>query len=262
MSRHRFFLVGELPIAGDGDAVMVPLSSADLHHAVAVLRVRAGEEIDVVAPSGHVWRVAVAQATAEALTACVASELVDATAGAKPKVTLVFGVSKGSKNDDIVEGAVEVGVSEMLPVMTARSIVKLDAEKRAERGERWRRVALAAAKQSKRASVPRVGDPVALVDALAMLASHDLVLVAWEEASAHGRGIREAVAAAGLLAPGARVAIVVGPEGGLAPEEEEAFERAGAMTFTLGSNILRAQTAAVVAAALVIHELGGLGNSS
>ncbi len=59
MSRHRFFLTSELPDADPGDAVVVPLSLHDLHHAVAVLRVRTGEELDVVAPSGRVWRVAV-----------------------------------------------------------------------------------------------------------------------------------------------------------------------------------------------------------
>lgn len=261
MSRHRFFLEGDLPVAGDDEAVLLPLSAGDLHHAVAVLRVRTGEELDVVEPGGRVWRVAVVAATADALTARVAVELVDPHAAVAPKVTLVFGVSKGSKNDAIVEKAVEVGIAEVLPVLTARSIVKLDAQKRIERGERWRRVALSAAKQSKRASVPDVRDPVTLSDTLALLAAYDLVLVAWEEAAAQGLGIRAAIAAAGLLPPSARVAIVVGPEGGLADEEVAAFERAGAATVTLGATVLRVETAAVVAAALVMHELGGLGSA-
>ena len=151
-----------------------------------------------------------------------------------------------------------IGVARIVPVMCSRSVVKLDAEKAAERAERWRRVALAAAKQSKRADVPHVDDPLGFADVPAALAGHDLVLVAWEEAS--GRGIREAIAAASLPAD-SRVAIVVGPEGGLAAEEVAVLERIGAVTCTLGPTILRAETAAVVAAALVIHELGGLGNA-
>lgn len=262
MSRHRFFLTSELPDADPGDAVVVPLSLHDLHHAVAVLRVRTGEELDVVAPSGRVWRVGVVAATPDGLTARAAVELLDPTTAAAPKVTLVFGVSKGSKNDDIVEDAVEVGVADMVPVLTARSIVKFDAEKRVERGERWRRVALAAAKQSKRGSVPHVSDPAPLSDTLVLLADYDAVLVAWEEAPVTGAGVRDALAAAGPLGEGARVAIVAGPEGGLAPEEVAALERIGGVVVTLGTTILRSDTAAVVFSALVVHELGGLGNSS
>ena len=261
MSRHRFFLLSELPVEAGGDAILLPLSPSDLHHAVSVLRIREGEEIDLVAPSGRVWRVAVASASQDGLAGRVAGELVDPVASDAPQVTLAFGVSKGARNDDIVEGAVEVGVAGLLPVLTARSIVRFDAEKRVERGERWRRVALAAAKQSKRLSVPEVGAPVAFSDALPVLSGYDLVLVAWEEAAASGTGIREAIAAAGPLPPKARVAVVVGPEGGLGVEEVTLLEGIGAVVVTLGTTILRVETAAVVATALVLHELGGLGNA-
>ena len=265
MSRHRFFLDEQLPGAGDGEAVGLPLSAADVHHAVSVLRVHAGEELDVVEPGGSVWHVRVTDAGPDALSATllrrIASECTD-----RGLVTLVFGVSKGSKNDDIVEGAVEVGAARILPVITARSIVKLDAGKVAERGARWRRVALAAAKQSKRASVPEVQDPAPLEATLRELALYDLVIVAWEESDVSERGVRDAVAhVRAAAAPSAdaaiRVAVVVGPEGGLAAEEIAALEAIGAIPVTLGATILRAETAAVVATALVIHELGGLGNA-
>lgn len=261
MSRHRFFLESEMPDSAGGAACFVPLRSADLHHAVGVLRVRSGEEIDVVAPGGRVWRVVVTAAGPEALAGRIAEELLESAGSDAPQVTLVFGVSKGAKNDDIVEGAVEVGVAKLMPALTARSIVRYDAEKRVERGDRWRRVALAAAKQAKRSAVPEVSDPVALDDAVALLAGYDLVVVAWEEAAAEGDGIRAAIEAAGPMPLAARVAVVVGPEGGLASEEVLALERAGAVVVTLGASILRAETAAVVSAALVLHELGGLGNS-
>ena len=79
MSRHRFFLEGELPLSADGQPVLLPLSASDLHHAVGVLRVHAGEELDVVAPSGRVWRVAVSAASPNALTASVADAPADTT---------------------------------------------------------------------------------------------------------------------------------------------------------------------------------------
>ena len=262
MSRHRFFLQAPLPEAVDG-AVVLPLTAADVHHAVGVLRVRTGEEIDVVEPGGAVARVAVTAATSEAVLATIVDRRSAVPAVASPRVTLVFGVSKGGRNDEIVEGATEVGVAAFLPVLTSRSIVKLDADKRAERGARWRRVALAAAKQSKRDVVPEVAAPADLADVLPVIAGFDLVLIAWEETATGGIGVREAIArAVADLGRAARVAICVGPEGGLAGEEVAALERIGATPVTLGATILRAETAAVVASALVVHELGGLGNAS
>ena len=229
---------------------------ADVRHAVAVLRVRAGEELDIAEPGGRVWRVRVVSAESDAV---FAERVGEVAAVLEPRVTLVFGVLKGAKNDDIVQGAVEVGVAELWPVLTARSVVRLDAEKCLARGERLRRVATAAAKQSKRASIPFVADPRDFSAALPLLGDFDLVLVAWEEA---GRGgIRDAIATAALSAD-ARVAVVVGPEGGLTAEEVASLVRACAIACTLGATILRAETAGVLATALVIHELGGLGNAS
>lgn len=240
--------------------MLVPLSAGDLHHAVSVLRVRDGEQIDVVAPSGAVWRVTVAGASQAGLTAYAEELPRDPALVGAPQVTLVFGVSKGAKNDEIVQGAVEVGISRLIPVLMARSIVRFDAEKRAERGDRWRRVALSAAKQSKRMSVPGVDDPAPLADVLEELREHDVVLVAWEDAEHAGQGVRQALKVAGPLMSGARIAVVTGPEGGLAAEEIEALTGIGGRVVTLGDTILRAETAAVVLGALAVHELGGLGN--
>ena len=254
MSRHRFFATASLPDAAG--AIVLPLSDADVHHAVSVLRVRAGEELDIAEPGGRVWRVRVVSAESGVVRA---ERIGEVAAAREPCVTLVFGMSKGAKNDDIVQGAVEVGVAELWPVLTARSVVKLDADKRLARGERLRRVATAAAKQSKRGSVPAVADPCDLCAAVPLLVDCDLVLVAWEEADRGG--IRDAIATAALSAD-ARVAVVVGPEGGLTAEEVAGLVRIGAVACTLGATILRAETAGVLATALVIHELGGLGNAS
>ena len=133
-----------------------------------------------------------------------------------------------------------MGVGRLVPVLTARSIVKFDAEKRAERGERWRRVALAAAKQSKRAIGP------------ARRATLPRLRTRWPSSptttwcSSRGRRRRSPARACATRWPlqvrlreGARVAIVAGPEGGLAPEEVAALERVGGVVVTLGTTILR-----------------------
>jgi 16S rRNA (uracil1498-N3)-methyltransferase len=175
-----------------------------------------------------------------------------------PRITLAQGVAKGDKMDAIVRQAVEVGAAEILPLMLTRTVVRLDARKRAERGERWRRVSRAAAEQSHRDAVPLVHDPLTLKNALPLLAEHDAVFVLWEEAAGIGLGValREHASR-----DDARVALVVGPEGGLTPEEVALLESIGASTVTLGPGILRTETAAVVALAVAQHVFGGLGGS-
>jgi len=256
MSRHRFFLEEPLTAPRVGALVVVPFSADDARHAVRALRLRVAEEVDLVEPAGDVWRVGVTAVEGDVVTV----EVIERLPGVRePRVTLVFGVLKGSRNDDVVEGAVEVGVQAIQPVLFDRTIVRLDSQKRAERGERWRRVARAAAKQSKRTFVPSVADPVSASELGPLLAGFDAVLVAWEDAE--GAGVAARLRGASLPQD-ATVAVVVGPEGGLSPEEVAALEAIGAVPCSLGATILRAETAGVVATALVVHELGGLGNAS
>ena len=252
MSSHRFFLTSAHP---SDPGQPLPLSADDVHHAASVLRLRDGETVDVVTPDERVWRGSVARATKRGLWA---SDFAEVAAGRVPHVTLFQGVAKGEKMDAIVRQAVEIGAEEIVPVLTARSVVQLDARKAAQRAERWRRVATAAAKQAKRTSVPAVADPVRLRDALPLLAAYDGAVVLWEESG--GAGVSDAVRRCGLGGD-ARIALFVGPEGGLASEEVSALEAIGATTASLGPTILRTETAAIVALALAIGALGGLGES-
>ncbi len=258
MSAHRFFLTAPLPVSAHGSPVTAPLSLEDLHHAVNVLRVRSGEVIELVEPNGAVLRVEVVDASVAVLTGVAVEQLPQLTR--EPAVVLVQGVAKGEKMDAIVRHAVELGATEVLPFMAARSIVRLDAAKRAERGTRWRRIAKSAAEQAHRNSVPVVHDPVSASVLPELLADFDRVVVLWEETSSEGQGLATALAPVRGRAD-ARVAVVVGPEGGLTAEEVEELTDVGAVTATLGVNVLRAETAALIALGLAIHELGGLGNA-
>ncbi len=185
---HRFFLTGPLP-AEPGQPL--PLAASDLHHAVRVLRIRAGEHVEVVEPGGGAFELEVVSASDSGVVATLLGPI--ASAGHRlPRVTLFQGVAKGEKMDAIVRQAVEVGAEEIVGVMTSRSVVRLDDAKRASRGERWRRIAKSAAEQAKRSRVPNVPDPLAFADALELLAGYDRVVVLWEEH--RGAGIAEALA--------------------------------------------------------------------
>lgn len=252
MSAHRFFLTAPL---AENPAEPLPLSEADVHHAASVLRLRIGEVVDVVSPDARVWRFRVSEATRRGIFGEVLEEVV---AQPLPHVTLFQGVAKGDKMDDIVRQAVEVGVEAVVPLLTSRSVVQLDARKAAQRLERWQRVAVAAAKQAKRTSVPRIAAPVRLREALALLADFDGAVVLWEECG--GEGLVSAVRRC-AASPEAKIALIVGPEGGLAAEEVEALVAVGATPASLGPSILRTETAAIVGLALAMSALGGLGGS-
>lgn len=251
MAAHRFF--SAVPIgAAAGECLSGVLSAADEHHARDVLRLEPGEMVELVDPDGGAaWsaRVTVSSPHLEI-------ELIEPLpSSSAPRITLVQGVAKGDKMDAIVRQAVEVGAEDIVPVLTSRTIVRLDARKRAEKGERWRRVAKSAAQQAHRDRVPHVYDPRSLGDLLPLLRDYDAVLVLWEDAV--GPGLDGG--ALDGLAGDARVAVVVGPEGGLSAEEVARLEESGARPVTLGPTILRTETAAVVAVALVAFLCGGLG---
>ncbi|MBN2848322.1 MAG: 16S rRNA (uracil(1498)-N(3))-methyltransferase [Coriobacteriia bacterium] len=247
MTLHRFFADGPLRL----DDGVLPLSAADAHHLRDVLRLGSGDEI-VLAGGGRAVRVRIAY-VGEVIT----GELVDdITVSEPPRVTLVQGLAKGVKFDDVVRHATELGVQRFVPLAADRSVVRLDAAKATARVERWQRIAAEAAKQSQQSAVPVV-EPVTTIDGLAALLEGALVLVCWEDAAA-ANGIAEAIEEH-APAPGTECAVVVGPEGGLTEAEVETLTRAGGIMVTLGDTILRTETAGIVAPALVLHARGGLG---
>lgn len=254
MTLHRFFLLaalGEAPAAG----VELALSETDRHHIVHVLRLVPGDRIVVADPDGR---------EAEATLAEVSVERVVADLDAahererRPRVVLAPAVSRRERMELTVQKATELGVSEIWPVLAARCVVKLDDDRAGKRADRWRRIAEEAAKQSQREAVPVVREPLTISELAAETGRFDVVLVPWEERTAGGLGVGEALDAAGATSD-ASVLVVIGPEGGLEESEVASLEAAGGVVVTLGDTILRTETASIVAAALTLYELGGLG---
>lgn len=222
-----------------------------------VLRLGPGDEIRLADPRGREASAVLRSVGAEGVSADV-SEPHERPAG--PRVALAQGLARRERMEFVVQKTTEIGVSEILPIAFTRSIVHLDEERGAKRAVRWRRIAGEAAKQSQRADVPDVREPSDLDGLIAAAASFDVVLLPWEEEPAGAAGVRDALAAAGAD-PQTSVLVVIGPEGGLTADEVARLREAGARTLTLGERILRTETAAVVAIALVLHELGGLGGA-
>jgi len=246
MTLHRFFASGPVPDAGQ-----LPLSASDVHHIRDVLRLGPGDRVLLADETGA----AVVRLTAVGEAASGVRERTMALTSV-PRVVLAQGVAKGDRMDAVIRQATEIGVSRVIPFTSERCVVRLDAVKAHTKAERWRRVAAEAAKQCQRADVPDVADVVPLAQVPALLEGA-AVLACWEEADQApgvGQALREFE-----LGPESEVAVVVGPEGGLASGEVALLRESGARVVTLGTTVLRTETAGVLAACLALYEQGGLG---
>lgn len=232
-------LAGSRPAVG----AEVLVDGPEGHHAVAVRRLRTGERVVVADGSGGGVRGEVVDATKAGLRVRV-TEVLDERA---PAVRLVVAqaLAKGDRGELAVEMMTEVGVAEVVPWQASRSVARWSPD-RVDRGlGRWRSTAREAAKQSRRLRVPTVSDPVSTRALAARLGAADLALVLHEDAT-------DPIAAAALPA-GGEVVLVVGPEGGISPEELAAFDAAGARTVRVGDHVLRTSTAGVVALAALLN---------
>lgn len=236
----RFFVQGAHE-AGE----RVRLETGDAHHAVSVLRLRSGDAIEIVDSGARAY-----DARIEIAGSDVAAVLVAERATA-PRAALAIDVAqaipKGAKMDFVVEKTVELGVRAILPVTSERTIVR-DAG--SAKLARWRRVARSAAQQCGRRDVPDVAVPQTLTTLLTRFADYDLVLFAWETAAREP--LRERLPS--LLRGVSRVLVVVGPEGGFSHGEADAARTAGAAIVSLGTRILRTETAALAMLAILDYE--------
>jgi 16S rRNA (uracil1498-N3)-methyltransferase len=232
-------------IAEHWDEATATILGAQAEHMARVLRAQPGMEADVVA-GGHVFHAEVAAVTPIEVRFNLIAEL---QADPALPVTLVLSIYKFDHMEWALEKATELGVAALAPVIARRTEkhLALAAEKRVER---WRRIVHEAAQQSRRSDVPLVYDPTPLASRVkAASQATRIVLAEQERTTTLCNALDDAVAAASEEMPTLEIAI--GPEGGWAPEEEALFDANGWQAVSLGPRILRAETAAIAALAVV-----------
>lgn len=215
------------------------LTGEHAQHLARVLRTRPGMEFDIAAGT-RLRRGRVIRVTDDRVEFELGEELAPAV---ESDVTVLLAVIKFDRFEWAVEKLTELGVRAIVPLLAARSDAHLAAAA-ARRVERWRRIAREAAEQSRRLAPPEIQDPAKLKLAASVPAECRLVLAENEEETSLAASLTKYDRAGSL-------AIAVGPEGGWTPAEIEQFTAAGWQAVTLGSNILRAETAAIAAVAIV-----------
>jgi 16S rRNA (uracil1498-N3)-methyltransferase len=174
------------------------------------------------------------------------------------EITLCQAIPKVEKMDGIIRHATELGVRRIIPFLAERSIPRWPAAKGPQKRERWQKIAVEAARQCGRSDVPEIGEISSFVGMLSDLRNGALGLIPWEEEA--GRGIRE-VLRNPRYSGTKSFHLVIGPEGGFARDEIAQARRAGFLPVSLGRRVLRVETAALAALAILQYERGAIGGA-
>ncbi|MCC7202628.1 MAG: 16S rRNA (uracil(1498)-N(3))-methyltransferase [Nitrospirae bacterium] len=225
-----------------------------LKHLRDSLRIKKGEMIFCVDEDGTKYAV-LATHTGHDL---FVGEIIKTTGKSKcPAVSihLVQSLPKGPKIDFIIQKTTELGVNSITPLVSERTVVKIEKERVEDRLRRWKKIALEAAQQSNRLDVPDITPPVSLHNYITSFRKGDLNLLLYE--GEKNKGIKGAICDAREAEDGVKtIILLIGPEGGFTHEEVEMAVNAGFTPVSLGSRILRTETAPVVALSILQYEFG------
>ncbi|HEY3104007.1 MAG TPA: 16S rRNA (uracil(1498)-N(3))-methyltransferase [Pyrinomonadaceae bacterium] len=250
MTRRRFYAP---QIAFSGDAKTVRLGADEARHVRDVLRLGRGDEVYVFDGEGREYRCALAEVTPREITLEVFGEVQPARPESPLHLTLAVALLKGEKFDLVVQKATELGVTRLVPLTTARADVRIrepeDAQKKLDR---WERIAFEAAKQCGRARLMLVDAPINFDEWLRSIVDVQLKVM---YTARDGGSAAEAFK---MEFKTARIVAMIGSEGGWTDDELIQARANGWRLVTLGGRTLRAETAAIVGAALLQHRFGDL----
>ena len=236
------FLVPDL-----GDGASIVLTGAEAHHAATVKRLTVGEQALLSDGCGGLAEVRVRTVSADRVEFEVLSR--SSLPAPEPRLVVVQALPKGERAELAVELLTELGVDEIVPWSAARSITLWKGERAGKGVAKWRRTALEASKQSRRARIPVVTELAGSEQVARRIGASGLALLLHEDATEPLAGLLDAPVAGELV-------LVVGPEGGLSPAELELFTGAGARPVRLGPEVLRTSTAGAAGLAVLSVTVG------
>ena len=235
MGEARFYVP---PEAISGDRAVIKGDQA--RHLISVLRKKPGDRILLFDGQGTEWAARIARLDRDFVVARVEAKEVHERAG-RPTVALYVAVPKGRRFDLVVEEATELGADAITPLVTARTVVRLDDHNLSTKLDRWRRISVAAAKQSRRSTLPQINSPVDFSTATEGFSESVFPILAWSLGGSPPiyDVLRE------IKTAHTEIRLYIGPEGGFTREETEMAGEAGVRLASLGENILRTETAVI-----------------
>ena len=242
---HRFFI--PRPYADE-----MEIDGIDARHIYTVLKMKPGEKVQIVSDDGVTALAQIAE-TAPGRTVVKCLKVIAESHEPAVKITLAQGLVKGEKMDFIIQKAVELGVSRIVPLAMEHSVVRYDGDKAAKKRERWQKIAESAAKQSKRDIIPEVA-AVTTMDRLMAECGCTTKIIAYE--CEDKQGLKQVLRANPQTDS---ILVIIGPEGGISEAELNTARAGGAVPVSLGRRILRAETAGLIALSAILYEFDELG---
>lgn len=243
---HRFYVENDQIHEKD-----IAIKGQDVNHIKNVLRMKVNDEVIICNGQGKDFYCIINQISSEEVTASIQSEQ-DTDTELQTKIYLFQGLPKKDKMELIIQKAVELGVYEIIPVVTKRSIVKLDDKKKEQKKlERWQSISTSAAKQSGRGIIPRVVEVMTYKEALKFASNLDYNVIPYEKAEDIDK-TREIIKS---VKGKQSVGIFIGPEGGFEELEIEMATQSEIKPITLGKRILRTETAGLAILSIIMFEI-------
>ncbi len=242
---HRFFIEGLL-------SAEIRITGQDAIHIQRVLRLQSGDFVVVVDPKGATGLAQIKKLEDKNILLSLQETLAEERES-PVRVYLAQGLPKSDKMDLIVQKAVELGASAVIPLETAQCVVQYEAGKKKAKQERWQKIAMEAAKQSKRSHIPQVKEIQSLSDCLSSMPEDVYKIMLYE--GRNPQGIKQIL----QRQRAKEVLLLVGPEGGFSASEVELCQRHGVHVVSMGPRILRTETAGLAGIAIVMYEYGDLG---
>lgn len=238
------------------DKNFLKIEGEEAKHICQVLRKGEGEVIEAVDGEGIKYQVLITNTGRDSVQGRILSQIRRENEPLT-HLTLAQGLIKGVRMDFLVEKITEIGVSSIIPLITEKSVLKLEKDKREiTRLNRWKRIAISGMKQSLRSKLPDIQKPILFQELLAKVKEYDLALIACQtKRSIRLRRIKEIIEAKKRLK---KILLLVGPESGFSQEELDLALKSGVIPVSLGPRRLRSETAGIVFSSLILYELEDL----
>lgn len=230
---------------------LVTIEGEELRHPRNAIRLKAGDRAEVFDGLGNLYLI---ELTEVGKDRALGRQVLASTHEEQPAPTLSLcqSILRGPAMDLVIQKATELGASGIYPVMTERSVVEISTKRGDDKVNRWQRIAIEASKQSKRLHIPKVFPIMGANDLKSVISSLDFTILFWE-----GERLETVKQIRDESERPSSIGVIIGPEGGFTEGEVDLLTGLGAKVATLGRNILKAETAAIVALAIVAREFGG-----
>lgn len=231
----------------------VKIIGEDVNHIKNVLRCKIGEQVEICNKQNGKAYLCKISNIKENVETVILQEL-ESNKESSLHINIVQGLPKSDKMELIIQKGTELGVKEFTPLALKRCVMKIDSKDEAKKIARWQKQSEVAAKQCGRDIIPKVNEIYNISTIIDLLKNYDLILVAYENEKQNS--LKNEIQK--LNKSNLKIAIIIGPEGGLEQEEVNKLKENGAKVITLGNRILRTETVAIVVSSILMYELGNL----